>query len=80
MTRSRVTRPIARDWVGPVLQAGPVADAVIAAIRELNADVEVVDRGVYLRVLVPRRCRVTRAALERHRGRALPAAGATSSR
>ena len=30
--------------------------------------VEVVDRGSYLRVWCPRRCRVTRAALERHRG------------
>jgi MmoB/DmpM family protein len=59
-----------RDWVGPVLQAGPVADAVIAAIRELNAGVEVVDRGSYLRVLSAGRCRVTRAALERHRGAA----------
>ena len=57
-----------RDWVGPVLQAGPVADAVIAAIRELNAAVEVVDRGAYLRVSCAGRCRVTRAALERHRG------------
>jgi len=63
------------DRVGPVLQAGPVADVVIAAIRELNADVEVVDRGSYLRVLCARRCRVTREALERHRGAAfrLPA-------
>lgn len=59
-----------RDWVGPVLQAGPVADSVIAAIRELNVGVEVVDRGSYLRVLCARRCRVTRAALERHRGAA----------
>jgi len=59
-----------RDWVGPVLQAGPVADSVIAAIRELNAGVEIVDRGSYLRVLCARRCRVTRAALERHRGAA----------
>jgi toluene monooxygenase system protein D len=59
-----------RDWVGPVLQVGPVADSVIAAIRELNTDVEIVDRGSYLRVLCPRRCRVTRAAVERHRGAA----------
>jgi hypothetical protein len=59
-----------RDWVGPVLQAGPVADSVIAAIRELNVGVEVVDRGSYLRVLCAGRCRVTRAALERHRGSA----------
>ena len=57
-----------RDWVGPVLLAGPAADSVIAAIRELNARVEIVDRGSYLRVLCPCRCRVTRAALERHRG------------
>ena len=60
--------PDRRDWVGPVLQAGPLADAVIAAIRELNAGGEIVDRGAYLRVLCAGRCRVTRAALERHRG------------
>jgi len=59
-----------RDWVGPVLQAGPAADVVLAAIRELNPGVEIVDRGSYLRVLCAGRCRVTRAALERHRGAA----------
>jgi toluene monooxygenase system protein D len=53
-----------RDGVGPVLQAGSVAEAIIAAIREQNAGVEVIDRGAYLRVLVPRRCAVTRAAIE----------------
>ena len=57
------------DLVGPVLEAGVVATAVVAAIRELNAQVEVVDRGSYLRVLVPRRCVVTRAAIERALGR-----------
>src|SRR5262245_12173687 len=57
-----------RDWVGPVLQAGPVADAVIAAIRELNAGREIVDRGGYLRGLCARPCRGPGAALERHRG------------
>lgn len=62
--------PDRRDWVGPVLQVGPLADTVIAAIRELNAGVEIVDRGAYLRVLCAGRCRVTRAALERHRGSA----------
>ena len=56
------------DWVGPVLQAGPLAATVIAAIRELNPVVEIVDRGAYLRVMCQGRCRVTRAALERHRG------------
>jgi toluene monooxygenase system protein D len=44
--------------VGPVLIPGPVADAVIAAIRGEHEDVQVVDRGAYLRVMVPRRCRL----------------------
>lgn len=56
------------DRVGPVLQRGVVADAVIAAIRELNHDVEVLDRGAYLRIGVPRRCWVTGEAIERHAG------------
>jgi toluene monooxygenase system protein D len=59
MTISRDTS----DWVGPVLQKGPTTDAIVAAIRELNGDIEVVDRGAYLRVLSPGRCRVTRAAV-----------------
>ena len=50
-----------REAVGPVLTPGPLADAVIAAIRGANADVTVIDRGAYLRVLVPRRCRLERA-------------------
>ena len=50
--------------VGPVLDTSAAARAVVAAIRELNADVLVEDRGSYLRVLVPHRCIVTRAAIE----------------
>lgn len=55
-----------RDAVGPVLQAGRAAEAVIAAIREQNPGAEVIDRGAYLRVLVPWRCVVTRECIERH--------------
>jgi hypothetical protein len=55
--------------VGPVLQSGPVANAIIAAIEDLNQDVMVVDRGAYVRVLVPRCCIVTRSAIEKHLGR-----------
>src|ERR1700691_2813579 len=55
--------------VGPVLQSGPVANAIIAAIEELNQDVMVVDRGAYVRILVPRCCVVTRSAIEKHLGR-----------
>jgi hypothetical protein len=54
-----------QDAVGPVLIAGPLADAVVAAIQELNGEVTVIDRGAYLRVLVRERCRLTCAAVER---------------
>ena len=55
--------------VGPVLEAGDASAPVIAAIRELNATVEIEDRGAYVRVLVPERCVVTRAAIEAAGGR-----------
>jgi hypothetical protein len=57
------------DHVGPVLQSGPVAHAIVAAIKDLNQDVMVIDRGAYVRVLVPRCCVVTRSAIEKHLGR-----------
>jgi hypothetical protein len=57
------------DRVGPVLQSGSVANAIIAAIQDLNQDVLVVDRGAYVRVLVPQCCVVTRSAIEKHLGR-----------
>jgi toluene monooxygenase system ferredoxin subunit len=56
--------------VGPVLEASESGRAVLAAILELNEQVEVVDRGAYLRVLVPGRCLVTRRAIEQALGRA----------
>jgi hypothetical protein len=54
---------------GPVLQPGPLGEAVVAALRELNPDAQVIDRGSYLRVLVSGRCRLTRAAVEARIGR-----------
>jgi hypothetical protein len=53
-----------KSAVGPVLQAGLVADAIVAAIRRSNSAVETIDRGSYVRVLAPGSCRVTRAAIE----------------
>jgi toluene monooxygenase system protein D len=50
--------------VGPVLQSTPFAYAVLAAIEDLNDPVTVHDEGAYLRVLVPRVCRLSRAAVE----------------
>jgi len=55
--------------VGPVLEAGDTAQAVIAAIRERHPEVEVRDQGSYLRVLCPRRCSVAREAIEQRLGR-----------
>lgn len=59
----------AHDRVGPVLEAGDVGRAIVAAIQSLGPDVLIQDRGSYLRVLAPGRCRVTRLAIERQLGR-----------
>jgi hypothetical protein len=61
--------PETYDRVGPVLQSGIIANAIIAAIKDLNQDVMVMDRGAYLRVLVPQCCVVTCSAIEKHLGR-----------
>ena len=52
------------DGVGPVLTGHPRAQAVLEAIRRLNPSVEIHNRGSYIRVLAPRRCLVTRSAVE----------------
>jgi hypothetical protein len=59
-----------RDLVGPVLQAGADGRSLLRALEELNEGLCVEDRGAYLRVLVPGRCVLTRAAVERHSARA----------
>ncbi len=59
--------------VGPVVRGmdGELADALIEAIENDNPDAEVTidDRAGYIRISVPRRCRVTRASLEDALGR-----------
>jgi hypothetical protein len=57
------------DGVGPVLESSELGLAVVAAIQSLNVAVQVQDRGAYLRVLSPRRCVVTREAIEQQLGR-----------
>jgi toluene monooxygenase system protein D len=54
--------------VGPVLLAGRVADAVVEALRARNAGARVSPRGSYVRVSVPGRCLLDRAAVERALG------------
>ena len=57
--------------VGPVLLPSDVGLAILAAIRASNLDVEVHDRGAYLRVLARSRCVVTRHAIELALGRSV---------
>jgi hypothetical protein len=54
------------DGVGPVLTKGTLTDAVVNALRECNHDLACIDRGAYLRISVPRQCRLERAVVERH--------------
>jgi hypothetical protein len=56
--------------VGPVLESGEVAQAIVDAIRAAHPGARVLDRGSYWRVLVVAPCRVTRAAIEARLGRA----------
>lgn len=56
-------------FVGPILQAGAIADAVIAAIREGNPETTVANRGSYLRVQAPSPCHLRLEHIERRLGR-----------
>jgi toluene monooxygenase system protein D len=46
-------------------------DAIIGAIEEDNpgTEIEVIDRGAYVRIQAEQRMKVTRASIERHIGR-----------
>jgi toluene monooxygenase system protein D len=48
---------------------GELTPALVAALRELNEELEVIDRGAYVRIGAEDGCRLTRAAVERHLGR-----------
>ncbi|HTM44219.1 MAG TPA: MmoB/DmpM family protein [Polyangiaceae bacterium] len=69
MTVPEGTTSSAAGQAGPVLEKGEVADAIIAAIQQLNANVRVIDRDSYWRVLVSSRCVITRDAVESALGR-----------
>jgi toluene monooxygenase system protein D len=56
--------------VGPVLSAGEASHAVLEAMKSLNRDLTVLDRGSYWRVTAPGGCRLTREAVEKRLGRA----------
>jgi toluene monooxygenase system protein D len=56
--------------VGPVLRMCDEVEPVIDAIREDNpdAEIEVIDRGAYVRVQADNYLKVTEATLQRHLG------------
>jgi toluene monooxygenase system protein D len=58
------------DFVGPVIRAGDFAEVVARSIEDDNPgkDVQIIDRGNYVRIHTTQVCRLTRTALERHLG------------
>ncbi len=60
-----------KNAVGPVLRMSEDIDAIIAAIEDDNpgTEIEVIDRGAYVRIQAEQRMKVTRASIERHVGR-----------
>ncbi|TCK26759.1 MmoB/DmpM family protein [Pseudonocardia endophytica] len=58
--------------VGPVLRMGDDVELVVAAIEDDNPDreIEVIDRGAYVRVQASGHLRVTAVSLKRHLGEA----------
>ncbi|MFI5298127.1 MAG: MmoB/DmpM family protein [Polyangiales bacterium] len=53
------------DAVGPVLEPGTIARALIAAMRVSTPDLTVIELGGYLRVLANRRVTLARTDVER---------------
>ena len=60
-----------KNAVGPVLRMSDDIDAIIAAIEDVNpgTEIEVIDRGAYVRIPAEQRMKVTRASIERLIGR-----------
>ncbi len=56
--------------VGPIIRSGELADAVVDAIAEDNPEkeVEISDRGDYVRIHTDRRCLLRQSTLEKHLG------------
>jgi toluene monooxygenase system protein D len=59
-----------KNAVGPVLRMSEGIEAIVAAIKEDNpgTEIEVIDRGAYVRIQAQQRMKVTRASIERHIG------------
>lgn len=62
---------MAENEVGPVFTAHSKSEPIIEAIVKLNADVRLIRRASYVRVLVPNRCLLTKSAVETETGMAV---------
>lgn len=60
-----------KDAVGPVLRMSDLIPAIVDAIHEDNPgkEIEVIDRGAYVRINAPSPLRVTRESIEARLGR-----------
>ena len=60
-----------KNAVGPVLRMSDDVEAIIAAIEEDNpgTEIEIIDRGAYVRIQAQQRLKVTRASIEKYIGR-----------
>jgi hypothetical protein len=54
--------------VGPVLRNNALGQAIVRALRQQNPDIEVLDRGAYLRVLAPGHCELKSALVREQTG------------
>jgi len=63
--------PAQRNLVGPVVQAGEVADAVIEAVKEDNPGKQLIvqERASYVRVETEGECLIRRKTMEQKLGR-----------
>lgn len=50
--------------VGPVLESGALATALVAAIEKVNRNVKITNEGSYIRVSVPDQCLLDRKLVE----------------
>jgi hypothetical protein len=50
--------------VGPVLESGRTTTAIIEALKRRNAQLEIVDKGSYQRILTQRKCTLLVADVE----------------
>lgn len=50
--------------VGPVLRSGVQSEQIIAAMKELNPELMVTERGSYYRISSPSHCVLTREKME----------------